>query len=117
MAMSKAMGTGRKAQTRATKRMPPMVACAMRACAGRSSMTRAPRTGARSINGKATRKRNQNLLRKDRAVERGACGNEGFGPRLRIRDFDWADDGGRGFTLARSNGWRKNENQEENCGE
>src|ERR1700686_3420611 len=73
MAMSKAMGTGRKAPTRATKRMPPMVACAMRACAGRSSMTRAPRTAARSINGKATRKTYQKLLRKERVVETRAC--------------------------------------------
>src|SRR5580700_7760172 len=73
MATSKAIGTGKKAPTRATKRMPPMVAWAMSACAGRSSMTRAPRTAARIISGKATRKTYQKLFRKERMVEARAC--------------------------------------------
>src|SRR5580700_2075334 len=72
MATSKAMGTGRKAPTRATKRMPPMVAWAMSACTGRSSMTRAPRMAARIISGKATRKTYQKLFRKERMVETSA---------------------------------------------
>src|SRR5580700_10655365 len=73
MATSKAMGTGRKAPTRATKRMPPMVAWAKSACAGRSSMTRAPRTAERIISGKATRKMYQKLFRKERMLETSAC--------------------------------------------
>src|ERR1700730_7781685 len=72
MATSKAIGTGRNAPTRATRTMPPSVTCAMRAGGGRSSMTRAPRTAASIINGKATRKTYQKLLRKDRAVETNA---------------------------------------------
>src|ERR1700676_869162 len=73
MATSKAIGTGREARTRATKRMPPMVAWAMRPCTGRSSMTSAPRTAARSISGKATRKTYQKLFMKERVVETKAC--------------------------------------------
>src|SRR6266853_4329055 len=73
MATSKAMGTGRNAPTRATRRMPPMVACAMSAWGGRSSMTSAPRMAARIINGKATRKTYQKLLAKERPVETSAC--------------------------------------------
>src|SRR5580704_2579700 len=73
MATSKAMGTGRNAPTRATRTMPPMVVWAMRACAGRSSMTSAPRIAARIISGKATRKTYQKLLRKERMTEMSAC--------------------------------------------
>src|SRR5208282_2979057 len=73
MATSKAMGTGRKAPTNATTRMPPTVAWAIRAWAGRSSMTRAPSSAARSIRGKATRKTYQKLLRKERVGETRAC--------------------------------------------
>src|SRR5258708_24841040 len=73
MATSKAMGTGRNAATRATRRMPPIVACAISAWGGRSSMTSAPRMAARIINGKATRKTYQKLFAKERAVETSAC--------------------------------------------
>src|SRR5580704_8676804 len=73
MATSKAMGTGRNAPTRATRTMPPMVVWAMRACAGRSSTTSAPRIAARIISGKATRKTYQKLLKKERMVETSAC--------------------------------------------
>src|SRR5580698_1847955 len=73
MATSKAMGTGRKAPTRATRRIPPMVAWEMRACAGRSSITSAPRIAARIISGKATRKTYQKLLKKERMTEMSAC--------------------------------------------
>src|SRR5277367_1079372 len=66
------MGTGRKAPTRATRRMPPMVAWAMRACAGRISMTSAPRIAARIISGKATRNTYQKLLKKERMTEMSA---------------------------------------------
>src|SRR5271163_3251419 len=67
------MGTGRNAPTRATRTMPLIVAWAMRACAGRSSMTSAPRMAARIISGKATRKTYQKLLKKERMVEMSAC--------------------------------------------
>src|SRR5258708_38833856 len=73
MATSKAMGTGRNAATRATRRMPPIVACAISAWGGRSSMTSAPRMAARIINGKATRETYQKLLAKEREVETSAC--------------------------------------------
>src|SRR5262249_38638495 len=75
MATSKAMGTGRKAATSATRRMPPTVTCAMRACAGRSSTARAPRTAARSISGKATRKTYEKLCTKERTTLRIAWGH------------------------------------------
>src|SRR6266849_3868888 len=73
MATAKAMRTGRNAATRATRRMPPIVACAISAWGGRSSMTSAPRMAARIINGKATRKAYQKLFAKERAGETSAC--------------------------------------------
>src|SRR5262249_44758120 len=72
MATSKAMGTGRKAATSATRRIPPMVTWAMRACGGRSSTARAPRTAARSVRGKATRKTYQKLCMKELDTLRSA---------------------------------------------
>src|ERR1700677_4355040 len=72
MATSKVIGTGRKAPTKATRMMPPMVTCAFSACGGSSSITSAPRTAARIINGKATRKMYQKLLAKERAVDSSA---------------------------------------------
>src|SRR5215472_1425683 len=73
MATSKAMGTGKNALTSATKTMPIVVTWVTSACAGRSSITTAPRTAARIISGKATRKTYQKLLPKDRTVENSAC--------------------------------------------
>src|SRR5580692_3725987 len=69
MATSNAIGTGRNAPTRATRTIPPMVASAMSASAGRSSITNAPRTAAKIMSGKATRKTYQKLLRYERVVE------------------------------------------------
>src|SRR5882672_2249517 len=74
MATSKAMGTGRNAATRATRRIPPSVTGAMRACGGRSSTTIAPRMAARSISGSATRATYQKLLKKECATPVAACG-------------------------------------------
>src|SRR5258707_11883983 len=74
MATSKAMGTGRNAATRATKRMPPMVTWATSACGGKSSTTNAPRMAARIISGRATRATCQKLLAKERATPAAACG-------------------------------------------
>src|SRR6266850_265924 len=66
MATSKAMGTGRNAATRATRRMPPMVTWATSAWGGKSSTTNAPRMAARIISGRATRATYQKLLAKER---------------------------------------------------
>src|SRR5260221_5686879 len=74
MATSKAIGTGRNAATRATRKMPPRVTGAMSACGGRSSTTSAPRMAARIISGSATRATYQKLLRKERATPVAACG-------------------------------------------
>src|SRR5882757_2899246 len=74
MATSKAMGTGRNAATRATRRIPPSVTGAMSACGGRSSTTSAPRTEARIMSGSATRATYQKLLRNERATPVAACG-------------------------------------------
>src|ERR1700739_2695562 len=74
MATSKAMGTGRNAAMRATRRMPPRVTGAMSACGGRRSTTSAPRTAARIISGSATRATYQKLLRKELATPVAACG-------------------------------------------
>src|SRR5580704_1564554 len=96
MATSKAMGTGRKAPTKATKRMPPKVAWAMGVCTGSSSMTRAPRTAARIMSGKATRKTYQKLFRKEPMVETRACcqvsesGNS-IGQTLAVADVLWRE--------------------------
>src|SRR5258705_12026374 len=64
MATSKAMGTGRNAANRATRRMPPMVTWATSAWGGKSSTPNAPRMAARIISGRATRATYQKLLRK-----------------------------------------------------
>src|SRR5258706_14331769 len=74
MATSKAMGTGRNAATRATRRMPPMVTWATSAWGGKSSTTNAPRMAARIISGRATRGTYQKLLAKERAAPTTACG-------------------------------------------
>src|SRR5260370_38209756 len=74
MATSKAMGTGRNAATRATRRMPPMVTWATSAWGGKSSTTNAPRMAARIISGRATRATYQKLLAKERATPATACG-------------------------------------------
>src|SRR5258706_7901738 len=73
MATSKAMGTGRNAATRATRRMPPMVTWATSACGGKRSTTNAPRMAARIISGRATRATYQKLLAKERATPAAAC--------------------------------------------
>src|ERR1700722_9678258 len=96
MATSKAMGTGRKAPTKATKRMPPMVAWATRVSAGSSSMTRAPRVAARIISGKATRKTYQKLFRKERMVETRACCQvsevgTSMGQAMAVADLLWRE--------------------------
>src|SRR5258707_5632902 len=74
MATSKAMGTGRNAATRATRRMPPMVTWATSAWGGKSSTTNAPRMAARIISGRATRATYQKPLAKERATPAAACG-------------------------------------------
>src|SRR5579859_378495 len=74
MATSKAMGTGKNAATRATRRMPGTVTWAKSACGGRTSTTSAPRTAARIISGSATRATYQKLLTKERATPPAACG-------------------------------------------
>src|SRR5258706_15706886 len=74
MATSKAVGRGRNAGTRATRRMPPMVTWATSAWGGKSSTTNAPRMAARIISGRATRAAYQKLLAKERATPAAACG-------------------------------------------
>src|SRR5579859_992903 len=74
MATSKAMGTGKNAATRATRRMPGTVTWAKSACVGRTSTTSAPRTAARIMSGSATRATYQKLLAKERATPAAACG-------------------------------------------
>src|SRR6267143_4782219 len=74
MATSKAMGTGRNAETRATRRMPPMVTWARSAWGGKSATTNAPRMAARIMSGRATRATYQKLLAKERATPAAACG-------------------------------------------
>src|SRR5260221_11554008 len=74
MATSKAMGTGKNAATRATRKMPLRVTGAMSACGGRSSTTSAPRTAPRPISGSATRATYQKLFRNERETPMAACG-------------------------------------------
>jgi hypothetical protein len=96
------MGTGRKEATRATRKMPPIVAWAMRACAGRSADRGLGDEGLRGekFDDERAEDGGDNHKRKGDAEnvpetfdERARGGNEGLDPRLRDRDFDWADDG------------------------
>src|SRR5882724_1932041 len=73
MATSNAIGTGRNAPTSATRTIPPMLACAIIACGGNSSITNAPSTAPRIINGNATRKTYQKLFPYDRTTLTIAC--------------------------------------------
>src|SRR4029077_5201714 len=68
IATSNAIGTGRNAPTSATSTIPPMLACAMMACGGSHSITRAPSTAPRIISGNATRNTYQKLFAYDRVT-------------------------------------------------
>src|SRR5713226_8328717 len=73
MATSNAIGTGKNAPTSATSTIPPMLACEMMACGGNNSITSAPSTAPKIINGNATRKTYQKLFPYDRTTLTIAC--------------------------------------------
>src|SRR5712671_3016166 len=73
IATSNAIGTGKNAPTSATSTIPPMLACAIIVCGGNNSITSAPSTAPRIINGNATRKTYQKLFPYDRATLTIAC--------------------------------------------
>src|SRR5713101_7337130 len=73
MATSNAIGTGKNAPTSATSTIPPMLACEMMACGGNNSITSAPSSAPKIINGNATRKTYQKLFPYDRTTPTIAC--------------------------------------------
>src|SRR4029077_14658884 len=73
MATSNAIGTGKNAPSSASSTIPPMLACAMIACGGNSSITNAPSTAPKIISGNATRKTYQKLFAYDRTTLTTAC--------------------------------------------